>query len=280
MWELLLRSRKFIIGLVVVLAIVMFGIIAPMITRNPTRHNYNVIAKPPSSDYLLGTDNVGRDVFAYLCMASRNSLLVGVLVGAVGTLFAILFGALGAFKGGFVDEITNFVTNVVIVFPVLPLLIVVSALLGSGGRSLLMVGLMIALTSWPWAARSIRSQVLSLKEREFVNLARMSGMKDRTTVVTEVLPNMLAYIIMVFVILAGGGILAEAGISLIGIGPSNSVTLGQMLYWAMNETVYTHWYDIWWWFFPPGLIITLFLSAVFFMHAGMNELFNPRLRRA
>ena len=159
----------------------------------------------------------------------------------------------------------------------IPLLLIVAAL--TEQRSLFLVGLMIAAFSWPWAARSIRSQVFSLKEREFINVARLSGMKDITTVVTEVLPNMLAYIMMVFVLLAGGGMIAEAGISMLGVGPSNSVTLGQMLFHAMNETVTPYWWGVWWWFIPPGIVLTFFLSAVFVMHAGMNELFNPRLRR-
>ena len=202
---------------------------------------------------------------------------MGVLAGGLGTLIAVLFGALGAYKGGLADEISSFVTNVIIVFPMIPLLLIVSAV--TQQRSLLLVGLLIALFSWPWAARSIRSQVFSLKEREFINVARLSGMKDLTTVVTEVLPNMLAYIMMVFVLLAGGGMLAEAGISMLGVGPSNSVTLGQMLFHAMNETITPYWWGVWWWFIPPGIVLTLFLSAVFVMHAGMDELFNPRLRR-
>jgi peptide/nickel transport system permease protein len=158
-----------------------------------------------------------------------------------------------------------------------PLLLVIAAIIEQ--RSLILVGLLISLFSWPWAARSIRSQVLSLKEREFINVARLSGMRDGATIVTEVLPNMLAYLMMVFVLLAGGAMLAEAGISMLGIGPSNSVTLGQMLFRARNETIAPHWWGLWWWFIPPGIILTLFLSAVFVMHAGMNEWFNPRLRK-
>jgi peptide/nickel transport system permease protein len=277
MWETLLRSKKFVVGLAIVVAIVMIGIIGPFLTRDPLKENLNMIAKPPSSEYLLGTTVFGEDVLAQLCTGIRNSLEVGALAGVLGTFIAVLFGALGAYRGGWADEISSFVTNVMIVFPMIPLLLVVASL--TQQRSLLLVALLIALFSWPWAARSIRSQVLSLREREFVNVARMSGMKDVTMVVTEVLPNMLAYIIMVFVLLAGGGMLAEAGISMLGVGPSNAVTLGHMLFLAMNETVAPHWWGVWWWFIPPGVVLTFFLSAVFVMHAGMDEVFNPRLRR-
>jgi peptide/nickel transport system permease protein len=277
MWELLLHSRKFMIGLAIAGVVILLGVIGPMVTRNPTKMNFSALSQPPNSEFLLGTTQFGEDVFAQLCSSIRNSLMMGAFAGVVGTLIAVLFGALGPYKGGLADEISGFVTNIVIVFPVLPLLIILSAVITE--RTLFLVGVMIALTSWPWAARSIRSQVLSLKEREFVNLARMSGMKDRTTVITEVLPNMLAYILMVFVLLTGGAILAEAAISMIGVGPPHALTLGQMLYWAMNQTLKAHWWESWWWFLSPGIVLTLFLSAVFVMHAGMDEVFNPRLRK-
>jgi len=254
-----------------------------MVTRDPLQLDLNINnwGLPPNKEYILGTTCFGEDVFAQLCMGIRNSLFVGVLAGALGTFIAILFGALGPYKGGLADEISNFVTNIVIVFPVIPMLLFLAFILEE--RSLFLVGLLVAVTSWPWAARSIRSQVLSLKEREFVNLARMSGMKDRTTVITEVLPNMLAYIIMVFVLLAGGAILAEAGISILGVGPDRSscVTLGNMLYSATQYYHgFPHWSSVWWWFIPPGLALTAVLSGIFVMHAGMDELFNPRLRKA
>jgi peptide/nickel transport system permease protein len=277
MWELLLKNRKFIFGFAVVGAVILIGIIGPLVTRDPNKMDFTSMGQPPNNEHLLGTTMFGQDILAQLCTGVRNSLFVGGLAGALGTLIAILFGALGAYKGGFADTIFSFVTNIVIVFPVLPLLIILSATLSQ--RSLLLVAVLIALTLWPWAARSIRSQVLSLKEREFVNLARMSGMKDTTMVVTEVLPNMLAYLMMVFVLLVGGAILSEAAISMIGLGAPNAITLGQMLWWAINQTMYPNWWTMWWWFVPPGLVLTIFLSAVFVMHAGMEELFNPRLRR-
>jgi peptide/nickel transport system permease protein len=277
MLELLVRSKKFIVGLAIVVAIAVVGVIGPMVTRDPLVQNWNMIGKPPNNDYLMGTTVLGEDVLAQLCMGIRNSLEVGMLAGGLGTLMAVLFGALGAYRGGLADDISNFITNIIIVFPVVPLLLVIASIIEQ--RSLLLVGLLLALFSWPWAARSIRSQVFSLKEREFISVARLSGMRDGTTVVTEVLPNMLAYIMMVFVLLAGGAMLAEAGISMLGIGPSNSVTLGQMLFHARNQSTAPHWWGLWWWFIPPGIILTLFLSAVFVMHAGMNEWFNPRLRK-
>jgi peptide/nickel transport system permease protein len=168
------------------------------------------------------------------------------------------------------------------VFPMLPLLIILVALFGGGNASMFLVATLIGLTSWPWAARCIRSQVLTLKEREFINVARMSGVKGRKIVITEILPNMLAYIIIVFVVSLSIAILTEAGLSMIGLGPdpSSTVTLGTMLdFIGTGSTQVALPWNYWWAFLPPGLVLTIFLLGVFIMQSGMDEVFNPRLRR-
>lgn len=290
-WGVLIRNRKFKIGFFIVMIIALIGIIGPFVTPDPLEFRYEERGLPPlSRGHLLGTTAPwGQDVFAQLCHGIRNSLFVGILGGGLGTLIAVLVGALGPYKGGLADDISNFITNIMLVFPVYPVLLILSAIAPSEndvlffilrGRSIQLVALLIALTSWPWAARTIRSQVLSLKEREFVNLARISGMRGREIVLKEVLPNMMAYVTMVFVLLAGGAMLAETGISLLGVGPlpQKYVTLGSMIYNCMNNSV-ASWREIWWWYVPPGVVLTLLLSAVFIMHSGMDEVFNPRLRR-
>jgi peptide/nickel transport system permease protein len=276
MWELLLRSTKFKIGTIVAFIIIMLGLFGPFFTRDPNEVDFWRGGQPPSWNFLLGTTTFGEDIFAQLCTGIRNSLMVGALAGLIGTGIAVLVGGVCTYAGGIWDKIGNFATNITIVFPVLPILIIIASIIEQ--RSLWLVGLLIALFGWPWAARSIRSQVLTLKEREFVNLSKMSGQDPVQIVVTEVLPNMLAYIVMVFVLLSGGAILAESGLSMIGVGPAGTITLGQMLYWAMNQSTQPFWWGLWWWFIPPGLVLTIFLSAVFVMHAGMDEVFNPRLR--
>jgi peptide/nickel transport system permease protein len=275
MFELLIRSLKFMTGAIVVLAIVLFAIIVPFFTR--LQYSLNFV-KPPSSDFLLGTGQFGEDVLAQLAIGTRNSLIIGVIAGGLATLIAILLGGIGPYKGGVLDEISNGFTNVIMVFPMLPLLILLAAILET--RSTFLVSILIGATSWPWAARSIRSQVLTLKERGYIDLARMSGMKDRKIVITEIMPNMLAYIIVVFVVSLSIAVLTEAGLSMIGLGPdpSTNVTLGSMLYWVLNNTHAPLPWDLWWCFIPPGLILTIFLLAVFVMHSGMDEVFNPRLR--
>jgi peptide/nickel transport system permease protein len=280
MLELLVRSRKFIIGAAIVLAVILLGVVGPFLTPDPLKTNYNEKAKPPNENHLLGTTDMGQDVLAQLCTGIRTSLLVGAIAGGIATLIAIIVGSIGPYIGGIADDASNALSNVVLVFPLLPLLLFLSKVIGE--RSLIVIATLIGLFTWPWAARSIRSQVLTLKEREFINLARMSGMKTGKIVIGEILPNMLAYIVMVFVISLSIGVLTEAGMSMIGVGPEPGtyVTMGSMLSLCMESSVSTaRGLDLWWWYLPPGIIITIFLAGIFIMHAGMDEVFNPRLRR-
>jgi peptide/nickel transport system permease protein len=279
MLELLMRSRKFVIGASVVLAIVLFGIVAPIFLRDPLEPHPFQAGEPPSSEFLLGTGDLGEDMFAQLATGTRNSLMIGAIAGGIATLIAILVGSLGPYKGGLFDEASNAFTNVVMVFPMLPLLILLAFILEN--KSTFFVAGLIGITSWPWAARSIRSQVLTLKERGYIDVARMSGMKDRKIVLSEILPNMLAYIVVVFVVSLSIAVLTEAGLSMIGLGPDvhSTVTLGTMLgFIGTGSTQAALPWNLWWMFIPPGLILTVFLLAVFIMHSGMDEVFNPRLR--
>jgi peptide/nickel transport system permease protein len=279
MFELLVRSRKFMIGVSVVLAIILFSTMGPIFARDPLELRPFQAGQPPSSEFLLGTGDLGEDMYAQLATGTRNSLMIGAIAGGFATLIAILVGGLGPYKGGLMDESSNAVTNVVMVFPMLPLLILLAAILEN--RSTIFVAVLIGATSWPWAARSIRSQVLTLKERSYIDIARMSGMKDRKIVLTEILPNMLAYIMVVFVVSLSIAVLTEAGLSMIGLGPdpTSNVTLGTMLdFIGAGSTQQALPWNLWWMFIPPGLILTVFLIAVFVMHSGMDEVFNPRLR--
>jgi peptide/nickel transport system permease protein len=277
MWELLLKSRKAMFGLVVLIIFILLGLVGPLLVGDPYNMNLGLMGRPPSLGHILGTTSFGEDVFAQLCSAIRNSLLVGLVAGGLGTLIAVLIGAVGPYRGGLADRISNLVTNLALVLPLIPLFIIIAAVVR--GLDLFLIGVILAVTSWPWAARSIRAQMLTLKEREFVNLARMSGDRSLRIVVIEILPNMLAYIMMVFVILTGTAILAESALSMIGVSTTRTITLGYMLYWAQHETIAPFWWNIWWWFIPPGIVLTIILTAFFVIHAGLDEVFNPKLRR-
>ena len=277
MWELLLKSRKAMFGLIVLIVFILLGTVVPLFLGDPYAMNLNLMGRPPSLEHFLGTTSFGEDVFTQLCNAVGNSLLVGLVAGVLGTLIAVFVGAVGPYRGGYADRISNLVTNLALVLPLIPLFIIIASVVR--GLNLFLIGVILAVTSWPWAARSIRSQMLTLKEREFVNLARMSGDGSVRIVIVEILPNMMAYIMMVFVILTGTAILAESALSMIGVSTTRTITLGYMLYWAQHETIVPFWWNIWWWFIPPGIVLTIILTAFFIIHAGLDEVFNPKLRR-
>jgi len=165
-------------------------------------------------------------------------------------------------------------TNILLVIPTLALLIIVAAYLPY--RGVFIQSIIIGLTAWPWTARAVRSQTLSLRTREFVNLARISGRSHMKIIMYEVLPNMMSYVFMVFILQFGGAILAAVGLDFIGLGPSRGISIGLMLQNAVLWNAIQ--LGMWWWAIPPGLVITLVVGALYFMNVGLDEVFNPRLR--
>lgn len=272
-WELLAGNRTFQVCLIILLIIVALGVVGPLLTRSPDESAGGKF-EPPSSEFLLGTDAFGRDVFAQLCAGIRNSLMVASLAGLIAIVIGVVMGAVSGFKGGLIDEGLNTFTNVFMVLPVIIILILVGALLEQ--RSMVVVALLIGVFSWPWTARAIRSQVMSLKERKFVDLARISGKGDFAIALKEILPNMMAYVFMCFAIQLGSAIVAEAGISMIGLGPSNVTTLGTMLNWSIQSQAVS--LGIWWWFVPPGVVIMITTGTIMMASSVIDDVFNPKLR--
>jgi len=271
--ELLTKNRRFQLCLGAVLSIVAVGVIGPYMTLNPNKKTGSRY-EPPSSEHILGTDILGRDVLAQLVSGIRNSLMVGFFAGIIGLLIGFAVGGFSAYIGGLTDETVNTITNVFLVLPVIPILIVLSASLKE--RSLYTVAGFIGLITWAGSARSLRSQVLSLKERNFVNLARISGKSTTSIIFKEIFPNMLSYVFISFCGMFGGAIMAEAGISLIGVGPTTIATLGSMLHWSiMNQAIYI---GIWWWFVPPGIVLISFTGALLAMGSVIDDVLNPKLR--
>jgi len=270
---LLLKNGKFKLCLGIVIVIILLGMIGPFFTRDPLKIIGNIY-EPPSSQFLLGTDMAGRDVFAQLCNAIRDSLMVGFIAGFSAVGIAILIGAVLVYEGGVVDEGANVITNVFLVIPQLPILIFVASLLGK--RSLVMVAILIGLFNWPWMARSIRSQILSLKERKFVDLSQISGKNNFTIVIKELLPNMLAYIFLVLIIGISSAVVIESGISVIGLGPTEGFTLGKMLDLVIRHEAAQR--GKWWYFIPPGLILVIFTGSLIMITAVIDNVLNPKTR--
>lgn len=271
--ELLAKNWKFQVCAIIVIGIIMLGVVGPFVTRNPSE-GAGGIYEPPSFKFLLGTDMAGGDIFAQLCTAIRDSLWVGIIAGLTALLIAVVVGGFLAYKKGLVDEGANLVTNIFMVLPELVILIIIAALLST--RSLVVVGLLMGLLSWPWMARSIRSQILTLRERRFVDLARISGKGDLTIVVKEILPNMLAYVFLVLILGVSGAIVWEASISVIGLGPTEGFTLGKMLEWAIRFNAVSQ--GVWWYFAPPGLTLVILTGTLIMITAVIDDVLNPKVR--
>ena len=273
---LVLRSRRFMIGAVLFLAVLCFGVIGPQLTdRNPFQMAGGLF-NPPSEKNILGTDNLGRDVFTQLMYGTGTSLLIGFVAGVVATGIGVTIGAVAGFKGGFVDELLMGITNVLITIPAIVVLILLSIAIRS--RSAMVMGVIIGITSWPWTARAVRAQTSSLRTREHVDLARISGYTTAELIVKEILPYMFSYIFMAFILQFSAGITNEATLSMLGLGPYQTVSLGVMLHWALLwEAVRT---GAWWAFLPPVVFLAVASFSLMLINAGLDEVFNPRLRKS
>jgi peptide/nickel transport system permease protein len=186
----------------------------------------------------------------------------------------MIIGFTAGYRGGFLDESLNILTNVILTIPVLALLIVISAYIGV--RGVLIESVFIGLTTWPWAARAIRAQTFSLRTRDFVDLARLSGRSTVKIIFTEIAPNMASYLFMTFILMFGGAILTAATLDFLGLGPTQGISLGTMMNLAVLWSALT--LGMWWWFVPPGIAITAIVGALYIMNVGLDEVFNPKLR--
>jgi peptide/nickel transport system permease protein len=273
----LMSSSRFRVSAALFAIIAGFALLGPLLAhgRNPLAV-VGGLYDPPSASSWLGTDNFGGDVFTKLMYGTRTSLVIGVLAGAVGTGVGVVVGTLAGFRGGIVEEALMGFTNVMITIPSIVVLILLSVAVHS--RSVVVMGLIIGVTSWPWTARSIRAQAGSLRTRDHVDIARLSGAGTARLIIWEILPYMLSYVVMAFVLQLAGAILQEAALSLLGLGPSNVVSLGVMLFWALLwESART---GAWWAFVPPTLMLTLIAFSLFLLQSSLGEILNPRLRRA
>lgn len=227
----------------------------------------------------LGTDNFGRDTLTELVKATGVSLLIGLIAGTVATLLGLIVGLLAGYVGGLLDDILMFIANLFTVIPGFVLLILIYYSIGQSARGVTTCALVIGFTSWVWTARSVRSQVISLRNRDHVNLSKLSGHSLLRIVVTDILPYIASYVVMAFILQVSSGILAEAQLSLLGLGPKTTEvpTLGLMMNWAKLFGAYTS-SNAWWAYFPVILVIALISFSLNLMNTGLDQVFNPALR--
>jgi len=228
----------------------------------------------PIELHILGTDNFGRDMLAQLVAGTKVSLLIGLLAGSIATVIGLTIGLLAGYLGGQIDNFLSSLTNIFIVIPSFIILVLVS--LSVNSRGFMVTGFIIGLTSWPWTARSVRAQTTSLRNRDHVNLSKLSGHSLPRIIVKDILPYIASYVVMAFILQVASGILSEAVISMLGLGPQNVATLGLMMYWAGGFSAIFNGY--WWGFFPMVVMITLITFSLNLMNSGLDQIFNPQIR--
>jgi peptide/nickel transport system permease protein len=265
------------VGAVLFGIFILAGIIGPLVApyspgfQNPSP---SLSLKPPSAQYLLGTTQTGQDVLSQLLTGIRLTLELAFLVGVIATALSVLVGVTSAFLGGVWDEVLSLITNVFLVIPALPLLILILGYLPNRGQ--LPTIIVLAGLGWQWGARVIRAQTLMIRNRDFIAASRESGEKTWRIIVFEIMPNEVSLIAASFVNTVLYAIGASVALAFIGLADLNSWSLGTMLYWA--QAAQSLQLGAWWWFLPPGIAVALIGTALVLLNTGFDELGSPRLR--
>src|SRR5664279_2866438 len=270
-----LHNRKAVIGIAILIFFVLIGVFANQIS--PTRNASRIVGPgdvAPSAKWLLGTSEQWQDIFAQVVHGTQVSMTVGFLTGTVIIIIAIVVGLTAGYIGGWVDEALSLLTNIFLILPGLPLIIVVAGWLNRPGP--ITVVMVLSLTSWAYGARVLRSQAVSLRNSEFVAAAKVVGEPTWRIVLFEILPNMTSLVVSSWIGAVLYAILSEAALEFIGLGDANAVTWGTTLYWAHNNQAMLT--GAWWTFIPPGLCIALVGFSLTLINYGIDEITNPRLR--
>ncbi|CAN7212402.1 ABC transporter permease [Devosia sp. LjRoot16] len=272
--EVIFRNKKAVVGLAIVLAYVAIAIAAPWITEHAPMQRVGRPHEPPSMDQLLGTTRMGRDVFTQLIWGTRTSLFVGFLAGLIVTVIGVALGITAGYLGGWVDEVINFFTNIALVIPQLPLLLVIAAFVGQA--SPMVIALIIGLTSWAWGARVTRAQTMSLRRREFIEASELAGEPTWRMIAVELLPNLLSIIGFNFIGSVIYTIITEATLEFLGLGDPNAVSWGTMLYNAQTSSAIM--IGAWWEVAAPASFIAVIGIGLSLINFAIDEISNPRLR--
>jgi peptide/nickel transport system permease protein len=269
------RYRLMAAGITIVVIIALFGIVGRVfVPRGMADVGAAPVAKPPSADHLLGTDQQGRDVLADLIYGTPASLVIGLIAGVIGVALGGLVGLIAGYAGGVVDEVIRVLIDVLLTIPSLMILIVVASMVGV--VSIESMALIIAALAWMWTARTVRAQVLTMRERMYVQVAKLNGTNSLKILLGEMLPNLSPYLAANLVGAVSGAILVSVGLSTLGLGPMTTPSLGLTLYWAIRYGALIR--QMWWWFMPPIVIIVLLFLGLFMISQGLDQIANPRLQ--
>ncbi|HEY3058273.1 MAG TPA: ABC transporter permease [Chloroflexota bacterium] len=271
------RNPQLVAGVVLVSALVLVGPIGShVIDVKRAQPLSDIPSMPPSVGLPLGSDDQGRDLLAVLVAGLPLTLSVGFLAGSIGLVTGTILGLISGSVGGVVDAIIRMAVDTLLTVPALMVLIIIAASI-KGVISITIMALVIASLAWMNPTRTVRAQVLTLRERGYIQIARLSGMSSGKVIVSEMLPNLLPYLAAGFVGAVSAAVLASIGLEALGLGPQNEPTVGMTIYWALLFNAPLR--GMWWWWFPPILVVVALFLGLLLVSAGLDEVANPRHRR-
>jgi len=270
-----LRNRKALIGLILFLIFLVLAAVPQLFTSvtDPNKLAFEP-ALPPSGEHLLGTTALGQDIWAQLVYGTRQSLVIALVAGFFATLLSVLVGVSAAYLGGLADEALSMITNVFLIIPTFPLIIILATYAGKGTLSVLLVVLVV--TGWSYGANQLRAQALSLRNRDFLESARVRGERSSYIILFEMLPTMTSLIVANFLGAALYSVLTAAGLQFLGLGDPNSISWGTMLYWSQNQQALQSGMPLW--SIAPGLCVALLGISFALLNYAFDEIGNPALR--
>lgn len=259
------------------IALILFALIGPLLV-DPSLGNVtaNSPRLPPSGEHWLGTDTQGRDLWTVMVLGVFNTLKIGLIAGLVGTTVGLILALIAGFFGGLVDTSIRVVSDALLTVPAIALLVVIAANIEQ--MTVEIMAFTVALLAWMFPTRTMRAQVLSIRERAYVEVARANGVSNAGLIFREIMPNLMPFVAASFVGATAGAMLAAIGLEALGLGATQTHTLGVTIFWAQEYTAVLR--GMWWWWGPPMVVISLIFVALFLTSAGMDRIANPRLRRS
>ena len=273
-WTIYKKSRMGMVGVSLVLGFIIIAFVAPWLAPYHPRALVGTPFLPPTNEHLLGTDQVGRDIYSELLWGTRVSLMVGLLASAFAVAIGTAIGLLSGYYRGLLDSVLMRITDLFITLPVLPFILILAALLGRNIGNIIVV---IAITGWTGTARMVRSQTLSIKERPYVEAARSIGARDSHVMIRHILPNVFPLVFANAIIGIVDAILAESGLSFLGLGDPSQPSWGMILHYANEAGALAT--GRWWFIIPPGICIMLVTIGFAFSSYSLDQILNPRLRK-
>ncbi len=272
------RNKGLAIGLFLALLLTAFTVIGMLTIDTKNAYPLSVQPKqPPGAKYLLGTDFFGRDLLAEMVVGMWQTALIGVLAGALGTIIGVILGFLSAYFGGPLDALIKGVCQILTPIPVFLIQVVIAGSLDKRDVTIYTMAFIVLLLAWMWPTLVIRSQVLTMKERQFVSVAKLSGMGNFGIIFAEILPNLLPFIAAAFVGQVFSAVFASFYLAVLGLGPLREPLLGNIIWAAQSQGAFFNGW--WWWPIWPAIAMVLILGSLALINMGLDELANPRIRR-